>query len=82
MKRQYSVTSAGCKHGPQKPQGLLGTGRRRGGGGGGGAYGCGGRGRWLLVAVEVLLYVHRNRRLIRAQDGHLDFHTAPEPRVL
>ena len=31
--------------------------------------------------VEVLLYVHRNRRLIRdggAQDGHLDFHTAPE----
>ena len=28
--------------------------------------------------VEVLLYVHRNRRLIGtgAQDGHLDFHTA------
>ena len=34
-----------------------------------------------LLAVEVLPYVHRNRRLIRdgtAQDGHLDFHTAPE----
>ena len=30
-----------------------------------------------LKLVEVLLYVHRNRRLIR--DGHLDFHTAPEP---
>ena len=31
--------------------------------------------------VEVLIYVHRNRRLTRdggAQDGHLDFHTAPE----
>ena len=28
---------------------------------------------WL---VEVLLYVHRNRRFIR--DVHLDFHTAPE----
>ena len=29
---------------------------------------------------SVLLYVHKNRRLIRdgAQDGHLDFHTAPE----
>ena len=30
----------------------------------------------------MLLYVHRNRRLIRdgwrTQDGHLDFHTAPE----
>ena len=26
--------------------------------------------------VEVLLYVHKNRRLIR--DGQLDFHTAPE----
>ena len=31
----------------------------------------------------MLLYVHRNRRFIRdgipgAQDGHLDFHTAPE----
>ena len=30
----------------------------------------------------MLLYVHRNHRLIRdkggAQDGHLDFHTAPE----
>ena len=32
------------------------------------------------LVVEVLLYVHRNRRLIRdgAQDDHLDFHTAPE----
>ena len=31
--------------------------------------------------LSVLLYVHRNRRLIRgggAQDGHLDLHTAPE----
>ena len=29
--------------------------------------------------AEVLLYVHRNRRFIRyAEDGHLDFHTAPE----
>ena len=31
--------------------------------------------------VKVLLYVHRNRRLklgTGAQDGHLDFHTAPE----
>ena len=28
------------------------------------------------MLVEVLLYVHRNRRLIR--DGHLDFYTAPE----
>ena len=29
----------------------------------------------------MLLYVHRNRRLIRGtggKDGHLDFHTAPE----
>ena len=28
---------------------------------------------------EVLLYIHRNRRFIMtgAQDGHLDFHTAP-----
>ena len=29
----------------------------------------------------MLLYVHRNRRLIRgtgAQDVHIDFHTAPE----
>ena len=35
----------------------------------------------FLVNVEVLLYVHRNRRLILgtgAQDGHLDFYTAPE----
>ena len=33
-----------------------------------------------VVEVEVLLYVHRNRMLIGtgAQDGHLDFHTAPE----
>ena len=41
--------------------------------------------------VEVLLYVHRNRKCIRdgvggggggeAQDGHLDFHTAPELHV-
>ena len=34
------------------------------------------------VVVEVVLHVHRNRRLIRArtgaQDVHLDFHTAPE----
>ena len=33
------------------------------------------------LVVEVLLCVHRNRRLIRdegAQDGHLDFYTAPE----
>ena len=35
----------------------------------------------MAEAVVVLLYVHRNRRLIR--DGsqgrpHLDFHTAPE----
>ena len=29
-----------------------------------------------LLVVEVLLYVHRNRRLI--MDGHLDFHTVPE----
>ena len=29
--------------------------------------------------VEVLLYVHKNRRFIRdVEDGHLDFHTAPE----
>ena len=30
--------------------------------------------------AEVLLYVHRNRRCIRdgSQDGHLDFHTAPQ----
>ena len=30
--------------------------------------------------VEVLLYVHRNHSLLGtgAQDGHLDFHTAPE----
>ena len=31
--------------------------------------------------VEVLLYVHRNRSLIRdgePKDGHLDFHTDPE----
>ena len=36
-----------------------------------------------MKLVEVLLYVHRNRRLnfslgTGAQDGHLDFHTAPE----
>ena len=32
------------------------------------------------VLVEVMLYVHRSRRLTSdgAQDGHLDFHTAPE----
>ena len=35
------------------------------------------------IVVEVLLYVHRNRRLIRdgtepRQDSHLDLHTAPE----
>ena len=32
------------------------------------------------ILVEVLLYVHRNRRFIRvgSQDGRLDFHTAPE----
>ena len=32
------------------------------------------------LAVEVLLYVHRNCRLIRdgSPDGHLDFHTASE----
>ena len=32
------------------------------------------------VVVEVLLYVHRNRRFIRdgSPDVHLDFHTAPE----
>ena len=39
--------------------------------------------RTVSVDDEVLLYVHRNRRLIKllgtgAQDGHLDFHTAPE----
>ena len=28
------------------------------------------------VVVEVLLYVHRNRRFIR--DVHVDFHTPPE----
>ena len=38
----------------------------------------------LLLLVEVnVVYVHRNRRLAYqlgtvAQDGHLDFHTAPE----
>ena len=34
----------------------------------------------VVVVVEVLFYVHRNSRIIRtvAQDGHLDFHTAPE----
>ena len=34
----------------------------------------------VLLLGWVLLYVHRNRRLIRtgAQDVHLDFHTAPE----
>ena len=34
----------------------------------------------VVVVVEVLLYVHRNRRFIRdgTQDVHLDFHTAPE----
>ena len=42
-----------------------------------------GRGSMCDVVVEVLLYVHRNRGkqayLGRgAQDGHLDFHTAPE----
>ena len=33
-----------------------------------------------FVVVEVLLYVHRNVGLLGtgAQDGHLDFHTAPE----
>ena len=33
-----------------------------------------------VVVVEVLLFGHRNRRLIRdgSQDGHLDFHTVPE----
>ena len=30
----------------------------------------------VAVLDEVLLYVHRNHRIIR--DGHLDFHTAPE----
>jgi len=30
------------------------------------------------MLVDVLLYVHRNPRLIKAQDGHLDFHIAPE----
>ena len=33
------------------------------------------------MLVEVLVYVHRNRRFIRgtgAQDDHLEFHTAPE----
>ena len=30
------------------------------------------------VVVEVLLYVHRNRRFIRDRGAHLDFHTAPE----
>ena len=37
--------------------------------------------RVVVAVVEVLLYVHRNHRFIRdggAQDGHLDFHTAPE----
>ena len=34
----------------------------------------------FVCLFEVLLYVHRNRRLIRdgSQDVHLDFHTAPE----
>ena len=34
----------------------------------------------MLMLVEVLLYGHRNRRLVRdgSPDGHLDFHTAPE----
>ena len=33
-----------------------------------------------LAVVEVLIYVHRNRRFIRVvhQDVHLDFHTVPE----
>ena len=33
------------------------------------------------TVAEVLLYIHRNLRLIKdggAQDGHLDFHTAPD----
>ena len=56
-------------------------------------HGCGGGGANLVclcvcvgvggergIEVEVLLYVHRNRMLIRdeSQDSHLDFHTAPE----
>ena len=34
----------------------------------------------VVVVVEVLLYVHRNHRLIRtgAQDIHLNSHRAPE----
>ena len=37
------------------------------------------RGSNSVLVGWVLLYVHRNRRLIRDgdQDGHLDFHTAP-----
>ena len=33
-----------------------------------------------VEVAEVLLYVHRKRRLLGtgAQDSHLDFHTAPE----
>ena len=33
-----------------------------------------------VLLVEVLLYVHRNRRFIRdgTQDVHFDFHTVPE----
>ena len=44
------------------------------GGGGGGGGGV------VVVVVEVLLYVHRNRRLIRdgSPGGDLDFRTAPE----
>ena len=36
---------------------------------------------FVVFVRLVLLYVHRNRRFIRdtgAQDGHLDFNTAPE----
>ena len=43
--------------------------------------GGGVRGGQDVVVVEVFLYVHRHRRLIRdgrAQDVHLDFHTAPD----
>ena len=33
-----------------------------------------------VLVAEVLLYVHKNWSLLGtgAQDGHLDFHTAPE----